>query len=95
MLDTDIEGTIGVADHEAEVVTPRPLDPHHLPRERLTAFPLEPEGGQVSNRLRDEVLVGQPGLQVQPNLESTMRENRTTREWKSPSALAARSLGDY
>jgi hypothetical protein len=58
VLDSDIEHAFRMPDHEAEVVSPRTLDPHDLPRERFLALLLEPKSGQVTDRLRDEVLVG-------------------------------------
>lgn len=68
----DIQDAVGMADHEAEVVGARTLDAHHLPGKGFAAFLLEPESGQVADRLRDEVLVGKPRLQVEPYLESSM-----------------------
>lgn len=82
-----------MTDHEAEVVTARPLYAQHLPRERLAAVLLEPEGGDVADCLGDEVLVGQPGLQMQPYLESAMRVKPTASGRKPSSDPAAESAG--
>lgn len=85
VLNSEIEGTFGVTDHEAEVVSPRTFYPNDLPDERLSTFLLEPEGGEIPNRLRDKVLVRQPGPQMQPDLESAVRANPRPGEWKPPS----------
>ena len=77
VLDTQVEGPFRMTDHEAEVVASRTLDPHDLPSERLTPLLLEPKGGQVTDSFGDEILLGQSGPKMQPNLKSAMRAEGT------------------
>ncbi len=93
LSDPDIEDALRMTDYEAEVVAVRALHADHLPDERLAAFSLEPEGSQVADRGAHKVLVGQPGLKMQPYLESPMRAKPTASERKPSSDPAAESAG--
>jgi hypothetical protein len=75
-LDPEVEYAIGVPDHETEMVTVLVLDPEDLPVEVLAALLLEAEGGEVANRLRDEILVRHSGGQMQPDLDTAVRGRR-------------------
>ncbi len=87
LSDSDIQDSFRVADQQAEMVTAGAFDTDHLPDERLAAVPLELEGGEVADRHPDEVLVGQPGSQMQPDLQPAMRAEPIAVE-KKPSSVA-------
>jgi len=77
VLETEVEHTVGVTDHQAKVVAPGELDPKYLPDQWLSSLFLEPEGGQVPDRLRDKVLVGEAGPQMQSDFDPAMRDGAT------------------
>jgi hypothetical protein len=80
-----VQDPFRVANHEAKVVFAGTFYPQYLPRERLLSSLLQPIGREVADGLGDEVLVGKSGRQMQVDLESPLRANRTLWEGMSSS----------
>jgi hypothetical protein len=58
VLDTSVEGTFRMMDHDAELVVVRTIDAGQLPRDCLPASLLELESDEGAARLRDEFFLG-------------------------------------
>ena len=67
-----VEGTVGVTDHEAEVMALPLRHAEHLPFQRFVPFLLEVESGEVAKGFCHEVLVGEAGGKVKVEFKSAM-----------------------